>query len=308
MSYYSSDIPQMILKKTTSLHMVVFVTLLCITLSSEIKSQHFDFGIEYGYSSYFGDLSPFTAIPSTTRSAASKGYYVGYGNRYGTVFLNYTTSEIYASDSKARFENRKKRNLSFRSPILEYGLTTEINIPGIIFNRYTRLQPMFITGINVFYFNPYTIYQGQRIDLQPLGTEGQGTAEFPDRKKYSLTQVSIPIGAGIKYQLTDKLWIGCGAKLRLTFTDYLDDVSKTYVDPEVLSANHGALSAKLSYRADEIDPNYNVQVGTPRGNPNENDWYMTTYLTIGLRFKEEKNYRKRRSRKNSKRRVVCPSF
>ena len=39
---------------------------------------------------------------------------------------------------------------------------------------------------------------GECVDLQELGTEGQGTTLFPDRDKYSLIQYAIAMGGGFK--------------------------------------------------------------------------------------------------------------
>ena len=71
-------------------------------------------------------------------------------------------------------------------------------------------------------------YYSQWIDLQPLGTEGQGTTAYPDRKKYSRTQIAIPMGGGVKISLNDNLNIAFSFSARKTYTDYLDDVSTTY--------------------------------------------------------------------------------
>ena len=284
------------------------LVVVCLFMLNVEKShgQHFDFGYEYGYSSYFGDLAPYSAIPSGSSHAASKGYYFGYGNKWGTLFVNYTTTEISASDMEAAAVNRQKRNLSFKSPILEYGVTAEINLWGLIRNDYTRFRPVLITGANLFYFTPQALYKNEWIDLQPLGTEGQETDAFPDRKKYRLTQVSIPIGAGIKFDLTEHIWFGTGIKARMTFTDYLDDVSTTYVDPEILIQQNGSLAAELAFRSDEINPNEGYpKNGSFRGNPNENDWYMTTYVTIGFRFKQDKRRKRFRRKRHS---LKCPSF
>lgn len=302
MSYYGSSTLKTIMRLTCVLVVV------CLFLLNAEKSygQHFDFGYEYGYSSYFGDLAPYSAIPSGSSSAASKGYYFGYGNRWGTLFANYTTTEISAYDMEAPDVGRQKRNLSFRSPILEYGVTAEINLWGLVRNDYTRIRPVLITGLNLFYFSPQALYNNEWINLQPLGTEGQGSEAFPDRKKYNLKQVSIPMGAGIKIDLTDHIWFGTGIKARLTFTDYLDDVSTTYVDQETLIQQNGALAAELAFRSDEI----NASTGYPssntlRGNPDENDWYMTTYVTLGMRFKQDKRRKRYRRKRHS---LKCPSF
>ncbi len=263
-----------------------FVALFIGSIGS-IKAQHIEFGLEYGFSSYFGDLVPYSGSPSAVLNSNSFGYYGGIGNRYGTIFLNYTTTEIFGADREAADPGRKRRNLDFRSPIKEYGTTIEFNALSLFRKKYTAIQPLIITGFNIFKFNPQTKFNGEWIDLQPLGTEGQGSPQFPGKEKYSLTQISIPIGFGIKYDLNKSVWVGCGLKIRMTFTDYLDDVSGLYVNPDILESSNGPLAVELAFRTDEIDNNATYPSGVSRGNPAENDWYMTTYLSIGIRFRDD---------------------
>ena len=56
-------------------------------------------------------------------------------------------------------------------------------IPGSMKYRWT---PYVTGGAAVFTFNPKAEYNGEWVALQPLGTEGQGLPQYPDRKKYSL--------------------------------------------------------------------------------------------------------------------------
>jgi hypothetical protein len=127
------------------------------------------------------------------------------------------------------------------------------------------------------------------VRLQPLGTEGQETTEFNDRRKYALTQVSIPFGAGLKYNLWGPINVGMEMGLRKTFTDYIDDVSSTYVPNEVLRRQHGQLAADMGNKSLFVDSEKktrsvevtsNVNDLVPRGNPDNKDWYMFGGITI----------------------------
>ena len=90
-------------------------------------------------------------------------------------------------------------------------------------------SPFIFTGVSLFNFNPKAeASDGQWYTLQELGTEGQGTTSFQNRKPYSLTQLSIPFGGGVKIGVSDDFNIIIEYGLRKTFTDYIDDVSTTY--------------------------------------------------------------------------------
>ena len=47
----------------------------------------------------------------------------------------------------------------------------------------------------------------------------------------------FPLELGIKYSLNERINIGFEILHRFTTTDYLDDVSKTYVDPAAFPPN-----------------------------------------------------------------------
>ncbi len=103
--------------------------------------------------------------------------------------------------------------------------------------REPRLRPYVFAGFGVYHFNPQgslTDANGNVTwyDLKPLRTEGEGMAQYPNRKEYSLTQFNVPMGAGIKYFLSHKTTIGLEVSYRQTFTDYIDDVSTNYIDPK----------------------------------------------------------------------------
>jgi hypothetical protein len=75
--------------------------------------------------------------------------------------------------------------------------------------------------------NPMAKFEGKWHSLRKLHTEGQGFV--PSRKEYSNWQFSIPFGIGMKYTIDKKSSIGLEYGLRKTFTDYMDDVSTSYV-------------------------------------------------------------------------------
>jgi hypothetical protein len=75
---------------------------------------------------------------------------------------------------------------------------------------------------------------------------------------------------------------------RLTFTDYIDDVSTDYVDPQVFIDNmpidQANMAIRMARRSVEVDPGFiNGEVSAPgeqRGDPKDND----SFYTINIRF------------------------
>lgn len=201
-------------------------------------------------------------------------------------------SDVVLKTKKETTDGRYERNLNFRSSIFEVALITEVH--PRFFRRYyreeklPRLSPYLLGGIGYFVFNPMAKLDGEWVDLQPLRTEGQGFEEYPGRKVYKLKQINFPAGAGIKYKLTPEF--NCSAELvyRILNTDYLDDVSSTYIDKNLYPGyfNGAELdhALRLHNRQAEIDPNHYTNIGDIRGNPNNNDAYFSINFKIGFIF------------------------
>lgn len=131
------------------------------------------------------------------------------------------------------------RNLSFRSSIIEAGVSAEIYPLPIIFKRYGqnqgRFNPYILIGFNFFRFNPRSLYLDKTgsyywVDLKPLRTEGQGMPIANAPKEYSLNSTSIPLGIGVRFNMNNNISLALEWVNRNTATDYLDDVSGRYID------------------------------------------------------------------------------
>lgn len=213
-----------------------------------------------------------------------------------------TFGQVKAYDSilkkdRATTFGRYERNLSFRSNITEFMAAVEIH-PLTFIKKYgeneelPQYSPYLLAGIGYFSFNPQAKLLNKWVDLQPLHTEGQGFAEYPNKKPYNLKQLSIPIGLGVKYELSPTLNVRAECVYRITNTDYLDDVSTSYADPN-LFANYFTgtkltNALLLNDRQYELDPTHITNGGDERGNSKNNDAFFTFNLKIGLVFGREK--------------------
>ncbi|MFI5133234.1 MAG: hypothetical protein ACHQEB_02805 [Chitinophagales bacterium] len=187
---------------------------------------------------------------------------------------------------------RYERNLSFKSKITDIQLSIEVH-PLFIFNDYSstdneppKLSPYLLAGIGYFSFNPQAELDGKWYDLQPLHLEGQGFTEYPDHKAYSLHQVNIPIGIGARYEINSFLNARLELVHRILFTDYLDDVSSSYINPDLFASylppGLAAIAQKLYDRQGELNPSHISIVGGQRGNPKDKDAYFSFQLKIGI--------------------------
>ena len=259
----------------------VFLLVLSFTIS-ESKAQFSEFGLMGGVSYYMGDLNPETPFKQVM-PAGGLFYRYNFNERFsvrGTSTLGY----LKGYDSKSKVASQLERNLNFESWVYDFAITGEFNFfkyaPG---DMQHPITPFIFGGIAVFKFNPTTkAADGNKYELQPLGTEGQGTTFYPDRKKYSLTTASIPFGIGVKANISKTFSVGIEWGMRYAFTDYLDDVSGTYADPNVIQAERGDIAYELANRSNLTDE---VLEGRQRGNSKTNDWYSFALVTFSMNIK-----------------------
>lgn len=254
--------------------------LICLTfLSSDIYAQLFtpnsEIGVKAGISHYTGDLN--SNHFNFTKPAAGIVIRRNIDRRFAVkaeiLILNIKGDDRISDDTI-----QLNRGLHFRSSVQELSTQIEFNfLPYEVGNLLYNWTPYIFSGISIYNFNPQAENStGQWVDLQPLGTEGQGTTAFPTRKKYSRTQVSIPMGGGLKLSLNETLSLTFSFSARKTFTDYLDDVSTTFPgNPTEFSSENLEMS----------DPNNSHNKNEQRGNELKDDWYYITGITLSFRLK-----------------------
>ena len=273
----------------------LFVILLAcvVTINSKAQMvesyvQEGEFGIGIGAAHYFGDLNTRAAL-NKPKFSAGAFFRKQFGNYIGLkIAANY--AQIGYSDIYSQNETQKRRNLSFNSNIWELSVSGDFNFfkfyPGISGFTYT---PYVSLGVGVFSYDPYAYLAKQKYFLRPIGTEGQGSAAYPDRKPYSSMAVCFPIALGFKYNLNEKTNMFIEAGYRFTNTDYLDDVSTTYAPDAFSPLPNGQLSAGqlLSDRSYETGTSIGIK-GRQRGNSTQKDGYVIAQVGISFNLSSYK--------------------
>jgi len=235
----------------------ILVFLLFVTTSSVVVAQPryriFDFRdpnlksmsvhAQSGMASYFGDLCP----TGDCYSNAKLNFGIGANYRVNDYIFYTINAQYYRiSDSDLASGNagRLKRNLSFRSDNLEFSAIANFEFLNYNTFRYLSRKEFPVSmfcflGLGLTTNNPKAEYKGEYVSLRPLKTEGVS---------YSGVAAIVPFGLGIGYKVMDQLSFSILAGYRYTFSDRLDDVSSSYVDPATLSSD---VARDLSFRGDE---------------------------------------------------------
>lgn len=281
--------------------------LIAITSAFNLNAQRFDYWIGGGTSTFLGDLggkysfgtNDFTDLDIlTTRYSLGTGFRFMPMNRFG-IRVGAYYARVSGDDKYTTNVPRNTRNLSFFSPIFEANATLELHVGP-------SRRGYFFAGVGMFKFNPKAKVGSTTYALRELGTEGQYF--MAGRSPYKTTAIAIPFGAGYKLWQNNvggffavELW------LRKTNTDYIDDVSTTYVDKTALAASNGSTAVALSDRSlpgilGFSDP------GEIRGDPTHKDNYTFIQFTynhpLQSRSLGSNFYRGGRFRKYNK----CPTF
>ena len=269
-------------------HRIILLFIFAFAFSFNAKPQQFipntEIGILLGTSYYLGDLNtthfnqPLPAAGLIIRKNIDKSFVY----KAEVMYLSIKSDERNSKDTIA-----KNRGLHFKSPVYELSGQVEFNfLPYQTGNPLYTWTPYVYSGISIFNYNPKAENkEGEWVDLQELGTEGQGTTLFPDREKYSLIQYAIAIGGGFKIAINPSFNIILEYGARKTFTDYLDDVSTTFIgsSPTVAGNNYPTgMSNEAESMSDPLATHYK---GGQRGNPDKKDWYSFAGITLSFKLK-----------------------
>ena len=324
------------LPKLAAKFLLIILSLLLIT---NTYSQHLMFGekvkwevgVNFGPTFFLGDLggnhgkgTTFIKDVNLELTKFMKGAFITVypadwiGLRVAAQYT-YVKGEDYIINTDGVNELwRKQRNLDFRSNMYEAYAAIEI-LPTMLFKKYSDYEPFIkpygFFGVGIFHFDP----EGSIVDangartwhkLHPLKTEGQGMKEYPGKKTYNLTQINIPLGFGIKVAVSNRVSTSVEILYRKTFTDYIDDVSTTYIDPDLFDVYLNAQDALIARKIHDktmgiVTPGINrYEPGTQRGNAKNMDAYFSTLLKIGIKLGPGGSAEDQRRARQTK----CPHF
>ncbi len=265
----------------TLARLCLLITTLFPLLDSPLQAQTLQLGLLGGGANYQGELQDKYINLDGISAAVGVGLFYSPKPRFN-FSAEIMRGTLTGSDAIPGARNAA-RNLQFVTRFYELSAQGRFNF---IVNDEALIVPYVSGGLSGFHINPFTPAEGGRIYLFPLGTEGQGLREYPDRKMNRHINAALLGGGGLEIRLSENLNLDFELVFRKTFTDYIDDVSTTYPDPNALFNARGSLPVKFSYRGSATT----FPEGTQRGNPNTKDMYHV--IAFRLRYTLATNHLK----------------
>ncbi len=207
-----------------------FYTFFCavIFVAAATAQPQWEVGGFIGMANYQGDLVKQTIPPFKEGNFA-----FGAGGRYVYNYTwsfrgNLTIGKISGDDINYRSDDfRRERNTRFENTLVELAGGVEWEpfgewryLSGYGFKKlispyiYTGLGFTF-TGLDAQYPAAETVSPGMALALAQ-----------DENANFARSQIVIPIGLGVKFDLAQYWYLGLEVGMRYTFTDYLDGVSK----------------------------------------------------------------------------------
>jgi hypothetical protein len=262
---------------------ISFIALMLVILSNKaisqglfsprnVVNQYTTVGFGAGSSHYFGDLSPYStfynALYTNVRWNVNANY-TKYVTPNAALRLQLSWIRILGDDYTYGQQNLDLfwqpyiRNLHFRNDIKEVAISGIFNLipqigKGGARNR-NNFTPYVTVGLGLMAHDPKaTLPVTNTVGYEPIwqslrqyNTSGQNIPGNP-LKPYSLVQAVLPLGLGMRIKVNSKIDIVFEGNVRLTRTDFLDDVGNTsYADITQMGSYSGPNGAALSYRATE---------------------------------------------------------
>lgn len=265
---------------------VLLFLLINLSAGAQIYYRRSEFGFGLGGSNYFGDLNQ-DLIFQTSRYSGSIFYKYNF-TPYIAIKFGANYAKLHGDDQYSPNTYQKTRNLSFFSDLGEAAMMFDFHFFKYrVQDYYHRFTPYVTLGVGMFWHNPYAIFDGKRYDLRPLGTEGQLYAQYADRR-YKRHAFSFPIGMGFKCWLRGGTTLFVEVINRSTTTDYIDDVSTTYVGVDKFVDNtpspYPSASAALQDRSVEGGYERIGIAGKQRGISSTKDQFMTAQIGLSFRL------------------------
>ena len=239
--------------------LIILIAFACITITS--KAQSNEFGLFAGGSNYIGDIGPERYIKPNNFMG---GFIYKYNlNAQMALRATYTYSQLSSKDEKSKNSARQERNMKFTNSINELAVGIEYSFLRYNFTYFKQNQtPYLLLELAVFNYgfinNPTTAIENSDGGTSIIETDSD---DYTYGRK---TSVAIPFGVGYKLRIGRDVAMAFEIRATYTFTDGID----------------------YNYYGEGSNKNSSLEFG----NPNTNDWYVFTGISMVYAFGKPLRY------------------
>jgi hypothetical protein len=216
--------------------------------SAQFAPSKFEIGINLGTLVYQGDLAA-SALGYTSALKPAIGIWASKSlDDYFSLRVNITRGAIGADESTYTSPAwRKFRAFKFNSTVTEFSGMLVWDLFGKTYREgFRRLSPYFLAGAGITVLNVHRNWSGfDAAYFGPKSTAVVGLGVDTLHHTPGIVPV-LPLGAGIRYMLTNHIYLNAEAIYRLTPSDYIDGF-KYAADPTKNDHYYG-VTIGASYR------------------------------------------------------------
>lgn len=205
---------------------IIILSLQTVSLKAQLNSSRYEFGIALSSFIYQGDLTPhiFGSVETLHWGVNINGSKI-----MSSSFLLRTNLSIGSlKGDDVRYNNpefRQQRNFNFHTPVVEI---SQLVVWNPMRNNYAdkEFSPYFFGGVGLSFLKikrDWSKFNAEYFGVGSVISEGLILDEKKDPPRIIPV---IPLGAGIRYNLSDRIAMNAEAAYRLTYTDYIDGFSK----------------------------------------------------------------------------------
>lgn len=203
---------------------------LCLGQNSfcQVDKKAFEAGINLGTFIYQGDLTPERLGSTKTPGWQFSLFFNKLLSNSFSIRANLSIGKLRGDESLYKQPAfRQQRNFSFKTPIVEFSglLVWDILKKNFDPAKHTGWRPYIMAGPGLSYVNI-------KRDWSHFNSEYFAGTSLPARlvldEQHSLPKILpvIPVGAGLRYSISEKLSVSAETLYRFTFSDYIDGFSK----------------------------------------------------------------------------------
>jgi len=242
----------------------VFVFFFLVLAASKSNGQFYkdmSIGLNAGAYIYQGDLTPnnlgsFRTIQPGFSLFAKKPI-----NHFLAARVQFSIARLKGDDSRySKPDFRQQRNFYFTTPVKEFSAQLVWNILGRNYED-RGIMPYVFSGAGISFISVKKDYS--RMDPAIFGESSEVYAGLAEDNARGTPRalLSVPVGIGAEYPLSDRFSVNIETAYRFIFTDYLDGFSRS-ANPKLQDHYHST-SAGIIYKFGKKDKGIGCPVIIP---------------------------------------------